>query len=167
MFEFTIFNTDRAGTPHMLAMCADPFAALEAADALRKVYPREYVAAHHPDSVDFGENGDFWDTDDKIVQAWLERQDTNTLYRMAAQRVGVNYYDGGTREHAINALTSGVSDAICSCPSPSAPPKDCVGCLVHGLDAEHALEQESEIAAENAWLRHAEYDPRMDNPREW
>lgn len=28
-------------------------------------------------------------------------------------------------------------------------------------------EQESEIAAENAWLRAAEYDPRMSDPREW
>jgi len=28
-------------------------------------------------------------------------------------------------------------------------------------------QQESEIYAENAWLRAAEYDPRMDNPKEW
>jgi hypothetical protein len=34
-------------------------------------------------------------------------------------------------------------------------------------DAEHLAEQASEIAAENAWLRAAEYDPRMHDPREW
>jgi hypothetical protein len=194
-WEFEVFNADRAGSTHVLAFCADPFAALEAADALRKVFPREYVAAHHPDTVDWGVSGDFFDTDSPIVERWLEKQDTNTLYRMAAQRVGVNYYDGGTRELAIDALTAGCvremteaarygytlesvelervetaqanEDAVCSCPSPTAPPKDCLGCLVHGEDAEHALQQESEIAAENAWLRHAEYDPRMDDPREW
>jgi hypothetical protein len=36
-----------------------------------------------------------------------------------------------------------------------------------GIDAAHAAQQESEIQAENAWLRAAEYDPRMDDPREW
>jgi hypothetical protein len=28
-------------------------------------------------------------------------------------------------------------------------------------------QQLSEIWAEDAWLRAAEYDPRMDDPREW
>lgn len=35
------------------------------------------------------------------------------------------------------------------------------------LDASREREYESETAAESAWLRAAEYDPRMDDPREW
>lgn len=39
---------------------------------------------------------------------------------------------------------------------------DCPGCL-DDAEAQH----KSEMAAENAWLVAAEYDPRMDDPREW
>lgn len=35
------------------------------------------------------------------------------------------------------------------------------------IDAERDAEQADEIYAENAWLRAAEYDPRMNDPREW
>jgi hypothetical protein len=47
---------------------------------------------------------------------------------------------------------------VCTCPADAAGPWDCLDCEVHGeadakaLDAMHA----SEIAAENAWLTHAE-----------
>jgi len=57
----------------------------------------------------------------------------------------------------------------CTCPEHAAGWWDCLDCPEHGAaanaagDAEHAAEAQ----AENAWLRAAEYDPRMDDPREW
>ena len=57
----------------------------------------------------------------------------------------------------------------CTCPEYAPHPSYCTECPVHGLDATLACEAEasSEQRAESAWLRAAECDPRMDDPREW
>jgi len=106
-FEFSVFYADRAGTTGELACCADPMAAIEAAEALRQVFPRSYVAAHHPDSVDFGVSGDFSELSDDIPARWLAEQEEGTLFRIVAQKYGVNLYDGGSREQAERCLVAG------------------------------------------------------------
>lgn len=57
----------------------------------------------------------------------------------------------------------------CSCPPIPAGWWDCTECPLHGEEAAAAGDAEtaSEQYAENAWLRAAEYDPRMHDPREW
>lgn len=52
--------------------------------------------------------------------------------------------------------------ATCTCP-PNARVYECMDCPAHGAEAEAevAAQAASEIAAESAWLRAAEYDPRM------
>lgn len=55
--------------------------------------------------------------------------------------------------------------AECTCPLEASGPWDCTQCPAHGADAieELNLMHQDEIAAENAWLYHAEntyYDPR-------
>lgn len=57
----------------------------------------------------------------------------------------------------------------CKCPTPARGWWDCLDCPVHGKAAsdEGAAEQASEIAAENAWLTHAENQGWDDDPRGW
>jgi len=58
-------------------------------------------------------------------------------------------------------------------PSQPAPHDDALSMSTVAEDGEAAYYewlaegQQSEIDAENGWLRAAEYDPRMDDPREW
>jgi len=58
----------------------------------------------------------------------------------------------------------------CTCQDATNPWDDeALDCPVHAEAARRELETQAaaERAAENAWLRAAEYDPRMDDPREW
>lgn len=57
----------------------------------------------------------------------------------------------------------------CTCPEQARGWWDCLDCPEHGADAAAAGDADcaAEMQAENAWLRYAEYDPRMNDPREW
>jgi hypothetical protein len=59
------------------------------------------------------------------------------------------------------------SFSSCECPSDASGPWDCCDCPVHGEEAcaEMEAQYKSEMAAENAWLHHAENQGWNDDPR--
>ena len=90
--------------------------------------------------------------------------DAQMLGRLLRDRVeGVT--GGGQSIVRLAGVSEGRFGYATSSPTPECDGMPCCPCAPCVEDANQA--QEAEIRAENAWLHAAEYDPRMEDPREW